>query len=58
MKKIEAIIRIEKLENVKEALQKVGYPGVTISRVEGRGKQKDLSNNLEEGNLILNFFPK
>lgn len=40
MKKIEAIIRPEKLEAVRRALDKVGYAGVMISEIEGHGKQK------------------
>jgi nitrogen regulatory protein PII len=42
MKKIEAIIRVEKFEEVKEALKKAGYPGMTKTPVEGHGKQKGL----------------
>lgn len=40
MKKIEAIIRPEKLEAVRKALEKSGYPGIMISEIEGHGKQK------------------
>lgn len=40
MKKIEAIIRPEKLNCVKDKLKEAGYPGMTVSRVEGHGKQK------------------
>lgn len=40
MKKIEAIIRPERLEAVRRALDKVGYAGVMISEIEGHGKQK------------------
>lgn len=40
MKKIEAIMRIEKFPEVKEQLKKIGYPGLTVSRVQGHGKQK------------------
>jgi len=42
MKKIEAIIRIEKLDDVKNALEELGYPGMTVVRVEGHGRQKGL----------------
>ena len=42
MKKIEAIIRPEKLDVVRNALGEIGYPGMTITEVEGHGKQKGL----------------
>ena len=42
MKKIEAIIRPEKLDMVRNALGEIGYPGITITEVEGHGKQKGL----------------
>lgn len=40
MKKIEAIIRPEKLDDVRRALEASGYPGITITEIEGHGKQK------------------
>jgi nitrogen regulatory protein P-II 1 len=40
MKKIEAVIRVEKLQIVRKQLEKAGYPGLTRFRVEGHGKQK------------------
>ena len=40
MKRIEAIIRESKVSEVCAALDRVGHPGVTVSSVEGRGKQK------------------
>ncbi|OIO37917.1 MAG: transcriptional regulator [Candidatus Omnitrophica bacterium CG1_02_49_16] len=40
MKKIEAIIRPEKLEEVRKALDVAGYPGISITQIEGHGKQK------------------
>ncbi len=43
MKKIEAIIRPEKLRVVREALEELGYPGITISDIKGHGKQKGLT---------------
>jgi nitrogen regulatory protein P-II 1 len=42
MKKIEAIIREEKLEPVKKHLEEAGYFGMTISEVSGRGRQKEV----------------
>ena len=43
MKKIEAIIRPEKLDEVRRALESAGYPGITITEVEGHGKQKGVT---------------
>ena len=43
MKKIQAIIRPEKLDEVKRALEAAGYPGITITQVEGHGKQKGVT---------------
>ena len=40
MKKIEAIIREEKLEPVKSLLEALGYHGMTVTEVSGRGRQK------------------
>ncbi len=40
MKKIEAIIRPEKLDDIRRALEASGYPGITITQVEGHGKQR------------------
>jgi nitrogen regulatory protein P-II 1 len=40
MKKIEAIIRPEKLAEVRKALENIGYPGMMISKIEGHGKQR------------------
>ncbi len=39
MKKIEAIIRPGKLDSVLNVLQKLGYPGITLTEVEGHGRQ-------------------
>lgn len=43
MKKIEAIIRPEKLESVRQALEEVESPGLMITEIEGHGKQKGLT---------------
>lgn len=42
MKKIEAVIRPERLDDVKAALEAAGYPGLMLTRIEGHGKQKGL----------------
>lgn len=46
MKKIEAIVRPEKVSAVCDVLEKVGHPGVMISEIEGHGKQRGLERNV------------
>ena len=58
MKKIEAIIREEKLESVKKVLEKNGYFGMTVSEVSGRGRQKGLSLQWRVGEYRVDFLPK
>ncbi len=43
MKKIEAIIRPERLAMVRQALEELGYPGMTITEVKGHGKQRGIT---------------
>ncbi|MCL0095797.1 P-II family nitrogen regulator [Dehalococcoidia bacterium] len=58
MKKIEAIIRIEKFEEVKDALYELGYPGMTKTPVEGHGKQKGLKQQFRGTTFVVEFPPK
>ncbi len=58
MKKIEAIIRPEKLDAVKSALEIAGYPGITITEVEGHGKQKGSVQQWRGEQYKLDFLPK
>lgn len=58
MKKIEAIIRVEKFEDVKEALKKAGYPGLTKTSVEGHGKQKGLKQQFRGTTFEVEFPAK
>jgi nitrogen regulatory protein P-II 1 len=58
MKKIEAIIREEKLESVKRVLEENGYFGLTVSKVNGRGRQKGLSLQWRVGEYQVDFLPK
>ena len=58
MKKIEAIIRIEKLEEVRDALEKLGYPGMTVARVEGHGRQKGLTEQFRGREFKVELLPK
>ena len=58
MKKIEAIIRVEKFEEVKEALKGLGYPGMTKTLVEGHGKQKGLKQQFRGTTFEVEFPQK
>jgi len=58
MKKIEAIIREEKLETVKMVLEENGYFGMTVTEVSGRGRQKGLSLQWRVGEYRVDFLPK
>ncbi len=58
MKKIEAIIRPEKLDTVRQALQDSGYPGITITEIEGHGMQKGSVQQWRGEQYKLDFLPK
>ncbi|MDE3058267.1 MAG: P-II family nitrogen regulator [Bacteroidota bacterium] len=58
MKKIEAIIRPHKLEDVREALQEAGFRGLTVSEVKGYGRQKGHSEIYRGSEYTINFLPK
>lgn len=58
MKKIEAIIRPEKLTIVHEALKDLGYPGMTISEVKGHGVQKGIVQQWRGRQYTVEFLPK
>jgi len=58
MKKIEAIIRPEKLEEVVEALEQAGYPGIMITEIEGHGLQKGVKQQWRGEEFQVNFLPK
>ena len=58
MKKIEAIIREEKLEAVKKALEENSYFGMTVSEVNGRGKQKGITLQWRVGEYRVDLLPK
>ncbi len=57
MLKIEAIIRPEKLEDVQARLSRIGYPGMTVTEMEGHGRQKGLHPDWPQG-MRVNFLPK
>jgi nitrogen regulatory protein PII len=58
MKKIEAIIKPFKLEDVKEALTAVGVEGMTVSEVKGFGRQKGHTEIYRGSEYTVDFLPK
>ena len=58
MKKIEAIIKPFKLDDVKEALNGIGIKGMTISEVKGYGRQKGHKEIYRGAEYIVDFIPK
>jgi nitrogen regulatory protein P-II 1 len=58
MKKIEAIIKPFKLEDVKEALADVGVEGMTVSEVKGFGRQKGHTEIYRGSEYTVDFLPK
>ncbi|MFN3535103.1 MAG: P-II family nitrogen regulator [Desulfatiglandales bacterium] len=58
MQKITAIIRLERFENVKTALEKEGYPGLSLTRIEGHGRQKGLTHQFRGRAYTIEMVPK
>ncbi len=58
MKKIEAIIKPFKLDDVKEALNGIGIKGMTISEVKGYGRQKGHTEIYRGAEYVVDFLPK
>ncbi len=58
MKKIEAIIKPFKLEEVKEALEEAGITGMTVSEVKGFGRQKGHTEIYRGSEYTVDFLPK
>ena len=58
MKKIEAIIKPFKLDDVKEALNEIGVQGMTISEVKGYGRQKGHKEVYRGAEYVVDFIPK
>ena len=58
MKKIEAIIKPFKLDEVKEALAKQGINGMTVSEVKGFGRQKGHTELYRGAEYVVDFLPK
>jgi nitrogen regulatory protein PII len=58
MKKIEAIIKPFKLDEVKDALNEIGVKGMTVSEVKGYGRQKGHTEIYRGAEYVVDFIPK
>ncbi len=58
MKKIEAVIKPFKLDDVKEALNEIGIRGMTVSEVKGYGRQKGHKEIYRGAEYVVDFIPK
>jgi nitrogen regulatory protein P-II 1 len=58
MKKIEAIIKPFKLDDVKEALNEIGIQGITVTEVKGYGRQKGHTELYRGAEYVVDFLPK
>ena len=58
MKKVEAIIRPERLEQVKRALEEKGFIAMTVTEVKGRGEQKGITLQFRGRTMEVDLLPK
>src|SRR5210317_2162137 len=58
MRKVEAIIKPFKLDEVKEALNEIGIQGITVSEVKGFGRQKGHTELYRGAEYVVDFVPK
>ena len=58
MKKVEAVIKPFKLEDVKDALAEIGITGITVNEVKGYGRQKGHSELYRGAEYVVDFLPK
>ncbi len=58
MKKIEAIVRPEKLDDIRRALEEKSIFGMTVEEVQGRGRQKGICLQWRAGEYCVDFLPK
>ncbi len=58
MKKIEAFVRVNKLEAVKDALEKAGIYGITVEQVRGYGRQMGRTDKYRGSTYAVNLLPK
>jgi nitrogen regulatory protein P-II 1 len=58
MKEVRAIIRVEKLETVKEALAGIGLPGLMVTHIKGHGRQSGLTEQFRGREFRVDLLPK
>ncbi len=58
MRKVQAIIKPFKLDEVKEALNKIGILGMTVTEVKGFGRQKGHTEHYRGAEYVIDFLPK
>jgi nitrogen regulatory protein PII len=58
MKKIDAVLREERVPVVLAALSELGYPGITITPVKGHGRQKGVKEMYRGVEIVVDFLPK
>lgn len=58
MKKVEAIIKPFKLDDVKEALQEIGVQGLSVTEIKGFGRQKGHTELYRGAEYVVDFLPK
>jgi nitrogen regulatory protein P-II 1 len=58
LKKVEAVIRPERVDSVLDELSEIGYPGVTITEVRGHGKQKGITHQWRGNEYTVKYIPK
>ena len=58
MKKVEAVVRHHKLDEIKEALTGLGYRGMTVTEVRGFGRQKGHTESYRGTEYAVDFVPK
>ena len=58
MKKIEAVIRPDSVDEVLDALQGAGYPGIMVTEIEGHGRQRGIKQQWRGQEYKVNLLPK
>jgi len=58
MKEVRAIIRVEKMKEVQDALGEIGLPGLMVSRIEGHGKQSGIVEQFRGREFKVDLIPK
>jgi nitrogen regulatory protein PII len=58
MQKITAIVRPEKFDDVRAAIEKKGYPGISLTKIEGHGRQKGLTQQFRGREYTIDMIPK